>query len=57
MKKAIELSILCGVNVYLLLFDPKCKRFFKYSSHLDFQSKLEESLTSNCEDISNDDVE
>ena len=39
-KKAIELSRLCGVEVFMVVFDPEKQKMFELNSQADFNIKV-----------------
>ena len=43
-KKAIELSILCDLDIFLVIFDKQKQKFFELNSSSDFDSKVVSSL-------------
>ena len=43
-KKAMELSKLCGVDVQLVVFDKEKKRLVQYNSSDEFSSKVVEEM-------------
>lgn len=43
-KKAIELSILCDLDIFLLIFDKQKQKFFELNSSPEFDSKIVASL-------------
>ena len=45
LKKAMELSQLCGVNVLLIIFDKENQRFVEYKSNHDFDANLCQVIT------------
>ena len=46
LKKIIELSLLCGQDIYLVMFDKEKQKLLQYSSSEDFDSKVVHHLTS-----------
>ena len=45
LKKAIELSSLCGQDIFLIIFDKEKQKLIEFRSSLDFSSKIVEPLT------------
>ena len=39
-KKAIELSVMCGLDVFMLVFDKKKQKFFELNSSKEFDSTI-----------------
>ena len=44
LKKAIELSILCGQDLFLVMYDRECKKLVTLSSSDDFNAKAVDQL-------------
>ena len=45
LKKAIELSILCGQDIFMVIFDKEKQKLIEFRSKLDFNPSIVESLT------------
>ena len=43
-KKAIELSILCDLDIFIVIFDKQKQKFFELNSSPEFDSKVVRSL-------------
>lgn len=39
-KKAIELSVMCGLDVFMLVFDKQKQKFFELNSSKEFDSTI-----------------
>ena len=39
-KKAIELSVMCGLDVFMLVFDKQKQKFFELNSSKEFDSAI-----------------
>ena len=46
-KKAMELSKLCGVDIHLVVFDKKKQRLIEFSSSNEFSAKAAEEMIDN----------
>ena len=45
LKKAIELSSLCGQDIFLIIFDKEKQKLIEFRSSNEFSSKIVDSLT------------
>ena len=45
LKKAIELSSLCGQDIFLIIFDKEKQKLIEFRSKTDFTATIVESLT------------
>ena len=60
LKKSIELSKLCSVKVFMLIYDPKTKRFAQYRSTASFDADECRKITRDeldCKFFTNDDYD
>ena len=48
LKKAMELSSMCSVDIFMVIFDRKMQKFVEYRSTEDFNSKICNQITSNA---------
>lgn len=45
LKKAIELSVLCGQDIFLVIFDKQKQKLIEFRSSMEFNTKIVDSLT------------
>jgi histidinol phosphatase-like enzyme len=45
LKKAIELSMLCGQDIFLVIFDKQKQKLIEFRSSMEFDTKIVDSLT------------
>ena len=46
MKKAIEISVLCGLDIFLVIFDRDKQKMYEYNSIDEFDSRVVSKLLS-----------
>jgi len=45
LKKAIELSVLCGQDMMMVIFDKEKQKLYEYTSSAEFDAKVVHKLT------------